>query len=424
MRAAEQLPEAAFGAALASIPGIGPRRLRQLLAGRPADKAWRSVLQGCPEDASGEWRQKAQRVDVRSLWMTHRRHGIEVITVGDERYPEALAGDGEAPAVLFILGDVGVVDRYPRAAVVGTRSATRYGLGVAAHLGADLAAAGIVVLSGMALGIDGAGHEGAMAAWTSARSAAAPPVGVVAGGLDQPYPSSHARLWERVARAGALISESPVGCPTPRWRFPLRNRLLAALADVVVVVECHHRGGSLHTVHAADRRGVPVGAVPGSVRSPASSGTNDLLADGCFVVRDATDVLVAVGLKRAGDLPVRRRRVNTSGEQGLTFCAAASELGTQTGGLAIATVPGGAGSEPSGEGGSEMSTPDPALSDPGISAIDPVGRTVLETLGWEPCSLEELLRRTTLSLGEASQVLETLRDKGRVRESAGWWERC
>ena len=136
---------------------------------------------------------------------------------------------------------------------------------------------GVSIVSGLALGIDGAAHEGATAA-------GAPPIAVVAGGLDDPYPRRHARLWARVAEQGAVYSESPAGVRTEKWRFPVRNRLLAMLSDVVVVVESRHRGGSMYTVAAAAERGIPVGAVPGSIRSQTSEGTNSLLADGCFPV--------------------------------------------------------------------------------------------------------------------------------------------
>ena len=262
--------------------------------------AWAEVTAGHADDPGGEWRRAARGVDVAATWARHRRHGVAVLVLGADDYPAALAGDPEAPAVLFALGQPAAVDRSPRVAVVGTRSATRYGLAMAARLGADLASAGVVVVSGLALGIDGAAHEGATSGWAAAPGHGAPPVGVVATGLDAPYPPGNARLWERVARAGAIVSETPVGVPVPRWRFPQRNRIMAALADVVVVVECHPRGGALHTVRAAMARGLTVGAVPGSVRSPASAGTNDLLADGAFVVRDAADVLVAVGRSRPG----------------------------------------------------------------------------------------------------------------------------
>ena len=125
---------------------------------------------------------------------------------------------------------------------------------------------------------------------------ALPPVGVVAGGLDKPYPARHARLWQRVAEHGAVVSESPAGVRTERWRFPVRNRLLAALSDVVIVIESRHHGGARHTVDAAAALGIPVGAVPGSIRSATSEGTNALLADGAFPACSTADILVALSL--------------------------------------------------------------------------------------------------------------------------------
>ncbi|MGH9091323.1 MAG: DNA-processing protein DprA, partial [Acidimicrobiales bacterium] len=323
----DELPPQAYAAALAAVPSIRTQYLRTLLGTVPPCAAWASVVAG------GPWAAEARRVDVAATWRAHRDAGVEVLVAGDGRYPRVLAGEPAAPAVLFALGDPRVADRHPRVAVVGTRSATRYGLGMAAQLGAELAAAGVAVVSGLALGIDGAAHEGAVGAWRAAGGSAAPPVAVVPRALDEPYPRSHRRLWDRVASAGAVLSDAPVGTDVPRWRFPHRNRIMAALADVVVVVECHATGGSLHTVRAAVRRGRSVGAVPGSVRSPASAGTNDLLADGCFVVRDVTDVLVALGLARAGAVPMRpRRRADREEPGGGVAVAAGEDDGCSNGG--------------------------------------------------------------------------------------------
>jgi len=384
--------------------------------------AWERVLAGRDDDPSGEWRDQAVGIDVGAVWDAHRLLGVDVLVLGDGRYPEALARDPEAPAVLFGLGDPAVVDRHPRVALVGTRSATRYGLGVAAQLGADLATAGVIVLSGLALGIDSAGHEGACAGRRAAPVVGAPPVGVVAGGLDAPYPRSNALLWQRVAEAGVVLSESPVGAVVQRWRFPQRNRLLAALADVVVVVECHTQGGSLHTVRAAISRGVSVGAVPGSVRSPASSGTNDLLADGCFVVRDATDVLVAVDLARAGSVPVCARRRREAGHAG----SPPSTVGTLISvGMAQAGSSGQGGDATAGNCAGSPSAGAPPVASPsagGSSAGTPEA-SVLEAIDWEPCSLEQLMRRTGLALATVSVSLERLRQEGRVHGEGGWWER-
>ena len=259
--------------------------------------------------SGGRWATTAAAVDVEATWRAHREAAVEVLVVGDPRYPASLGADPGAPAALFAVGDPTALDRYPRVAVIGTRRGTRYGLGVAAQLGADLSGAGVVVVSGLAPGIDGAALEGATAGWGAAPDLAGPPVAVVPHWLGETEPRLSGRLREPVAGAGSVLSEVPLGVEASRCRLVRHQRMVAALADVVVVVECHATGGSLDTVRAAVRLGRAVGAVPGSIRSPASAGTNDLLADGCFVVRDAGDVLVALSLARASaDLVQPRRR--------------------------------------------------------------------------------------------------------------------
>ena len=168
------------------------------------------------------------------------------------------------------------------------------------ELGSGLAAAGVTVISGLALGIDGAAHRGALAA------DGAPVVGVVGSGLDVVYPRGNRDLWEAVSAAGTLLAEAPLGAEPEGWRFPARNRLLAALADVVVVVESKRAGGSMHTVEEAIRREVTVMAVPGSVRNPAAEGTNLLLSEGCAPACSTDDVLVALELATAGPASGRK----------------------------------------------------------------------------------------------------------------------
>jgi DNA processing protein len=207
-------------------------------------------------------------------------------------------------------------------ALVGTRSATHYGSAVAAELGADLSDAGVVVVSGLAAGIDAAAHEGALAPVYPA-----PPVAIVGGGVDVVYPASSSRLWARLEVAGGILSEAAPGAAPEKWRFPLRNRLIAALAHVVVVVESHKGGGALHTVTAADERGVTVLAVPGSVRSPASEGTNSLIADGCGVARDAADVLAALELACAGSSRALGPRTGPRAQTGTTRASLSTVTG-------------------------------------------------------------------------------------------------
>lgn len=227
----------------------------------------------------------------------YARAGVAILLPGTEGYPSVLAGDPGAPAVLFAQGDPTSVEGRPRVAIVGTSNPTTYGLQVASEMGAELAHRGVVVISGLAAGIGGAAHAGVV---RGASATAAPPVAVVATGLDVTYPTRNEGLWGGVVSRGVVFSEAALGTPPLPWAFPARDRIIAGLSDVVVVVECHGSGGSMSTVEAAARRSIQVCAVPGSVRSRASDGTNGLLVDGCTPVRDATDVLVAVELACAG----------------------------------------------------------------------------------------------------------------------------
>jgi len=361
-------------AALVGLAGMTPVRLAKLLDGFGPRLAWRSVAAGThPADRGRKFAGAARGVRPADAGRRYRSAGIRLLLPDRAGYPAALAGDPGAPAVLCADGDTSVLEGRPAVAVVGTRSATPYGVKVAAELGRELSAAGVVVVSGLALGIDAAAHAGALAA----ASTGAPPVAVVGTGLDVVYPQENRLLWERVAAAGAVLSEAPLGTP-PRPRvFPARNRIIAALSDVVVVVECHGRGGSLYTAEAAARRSIPVCAVPGSVLSPASRGTNGLLVDGCTPVRDVADVLVAVALAR-GDAQV---------------CAAGTAAGrSRVGGVAA-------------------------------HGLDRVGRLVWEAVEDTPTTVETVLLRTNLSLAALTEAVADLVDRGLLTSGAGWWSR-
>jgi DNA processing protein len=219
--------------------------------------------------------------------------------------------EGERPEVL----------QAPRVAVVGTRAASVHGLADAWELGAFLGAAGVSVVSGLAIGVDGAAHHGALQAAEAAlqradadrASVVAGPIGVVATGLDVVYPRRHRALFERVRRFGVLVGEQPFGVPPERGRFPVRNRIIAALADVVCVVEATLKGGSRITAERALDYGRPVLAIPGSRRNPAAAGCNALLADGAQPLLDPSDVLVALGLTPAADRLWRTAPAQASG---------------------------------------------------------------------------------------------------------------
>ncbi len=313
--------EASIGAAavLSTLPGVSPRRLRHLLrhhdpidalerlaGGRPMHDM---VERAIPAADKANIRAAAAAADTPEVWLERcRRAGVRGVLLDDADYPSQLVADPEAPAALFVRGDLdSLLAR--RVGVIGTRNATASGLATATDLGEALAAAAVVVVSGLALGIDGAAHRGVRRSGGPGR-----PVAVVGNGLDVPYPKRHAELWSWVAEAGLLMSEWPPGVAPDAWRFPQRNRILAALSEVLVVVESRERGGSLITARAAADRAVEVMAVPGSPRSRASRGTNQLLVDGAAPVTSVDDVLAMLGLdhRRQGSLPFDPRPLPNS----------------------------------------------------------------------------------------------------------------
>ncbi|CAA9496923.1 MAG: Rossmann fold nucleotide-binding protein Smf possibly involved in DNA uptake [uncultured Solirubrobacteraceae bacterium] len=199
-------------------------------------------------------------------------------------YPAALSELPDPPAVVHVGGDAGLLADHDTVAVVGARRASPYGLEVARALGRALAAAQVPVVSGMALGVDSAAHAGAL-------ERGGPSVAVLAGGADVAYPASKRRLHAELLDRGCVVSELPPGFNAFRWCFPARNRLIAGLAAVCVVVEAAERSGSLITADFAAELGKPVGAVPGQVTSRLAGGANALLRDGAALVRGGGDVL-------------------------------------------------------------------------------------------------------------------------------------
>ena len=378
------VPLEAYLGALATLDGMGSASLRTLLSLGSPSEVWERICRGSVDarlrnalapvarDASGGWAAQARSVDPVALWTRWRSRGIGVVSIGSPSYPACLLDDLDPPVLLFHRGDLDAL-AHPRVAVIGTRRATGYGRRVAHELGLDLASAGVCVVSGLALGIDAAAHNGAVAASDRALGSTvethvdpsvsgptqAGPVAVVGGGVDAPGPSTNAALARRVVDVGAVLSEAPPGTRPAPWRFPVRNRILAALAPVLVVVESAERGGSMLTVEQAQLRDRTVLAVPGPVDSPASAGTNALISEGALVCRGADDVVSALGLSLEGvaNSPVANRP------------------------------------EPDGDAAS-----------------------VLAVLGFTPVSIESLSRDLDLDLGRLSVAL------GRL-EALGWAER-
>jgi DNA processing protein len=220
-------------------------------------------------------------------WATCRHHDL---------YPDSLRDATDAPWALIGRGERRLLDGlepFGTVTIVGARRATSYGREIAHELGRELTAAGMVVVSGLAFGIDACAHRGALDAGAT--------IAVLGCGADVAYPAAHRSLWRRICEQGLVISEFPPGASPWRWTFPARNRIMAALAGMTVVVEAATRSGSLITADLAADLGRDLGAVPGPITSRASAGPNNLLAGGACLVRDAQDVLDAMlgaGAKR------------------------------------------------------------------------------------------------------------------------------
>lgn len=211
---------------------------------------------------------------------------VRKLRPGAPDYPEGLA-DLEDPPQLFL---VGTTTRAPAVAVVGTRRATRYGLNLAEAIGRALARAGWTTVSGLARGIDAAAHRGSVAVGGGA-------VAVLGSGVDVVYPRENTGLYHDIlASGGAVLSEYPPGTPPDRWRFPARNRIIAAIASAVVVVEAGDTGGALITARLGAEMGRTVFAVPGDVDRPASKGCNALIRDGAHPVLGVSELVLDLEL--------------------------------------------------------------------------------------------------------------------------------
>ena len=263
------------------VPG---RRTRELLA--LDDEHLARAVAGADADRIAA---EAEEVDIAAVreaatgasgWACCRHDSLYPGPLDGDQRPAVLFGDGDASLLGELLGDASVT-------VVGSRRASSYGLEVARSLAAELATAGFVVVSGLAIGIDSAAHEGALAGGGKT-------VAVLGAGLDQRTTPRRRDLRGRIAEEGLVLAELPPGTRAYRWTFPARNRIMAALGRMTIVVEAARHSGSLITATMASDLGRDVGAVPGRVGATLAEGTNQLLADGAKLVRGAQDVLDAI----------------------------------------------------------------------------------------------------------------------------------
>jgi DNA processing protein len=228
--------------------------------------------------------------------------GGRFLVLGDACYPAALAALPDAPPVLSAIGDLALLGR-PALAVVGAREASAAGCRLASAFAAELGAAGFLIASGLARGIDAAAHRAALATGT---------VAVLAGGVDQIYPPQNAALHAEVAARGLLLSEAKWGVPPVARAFPRRNRIVSGLSAGVVVIEAAARSGSLITAQRAAEQGREVFVVPGSPLDPRYAGSNSLIRDGAILARDANDILSVLGRPQVVPQPIGKPRQNST----------------------------------------------------------------------------------------------------------------
>jgi len=327
-------------------------------ARRASPSVWRGL--GWPAST-----QKAlsnpQTINVDDDLAAIEKHGLHLVAADDPLYPPLLKNIDHAPAVLFIRGDPAILAA-AQLAVIGSRHPTALGERTARDFAFHFASLGLVVTSGLALGIDAAGHRAALLAGGKT-------VAVCACGLDRTYPDRHAKLAADIAASGALVSEFPPGTPPLASHFPRRNRLISGLSLGVLVVEAAARSGSLVTARYAAEQGREVFAIPGSIHSPLSRGCHQLLRQGATLVECADDVLSEL----------KNIQLNQSDANALT-------------------------------------PPDPPCET--ALRLDNPSEILLDALGFEPTSLDALIASTGLSSTSVASLLLTLELQGRAASDA------
>jgi DNA processing protein len=316
---------------------------------------------GCTESIAAD----IAEPDQKRLALCHRWLAGEdrrVINITEDGYPPLLKEIADPPLLLFVQGNAGVLT-LPQFAIVGSRHATASGCETAMRFAAHLGASGFCIASGLAAGIDGAAHRGAL----QERGLT---VAVSGTGLDQVYPKCHAELAEAIAVNGALVAEFPPGTPPRRAQFPKRNRIISGMSVGTLVVEAGLRSGALITAKTAAEQGREVFAIPGSIHNPTARGCHQLIRSGAKLVETADDII--------------------------------EELSGLLAGISQSVKQNKSGREATWK-----------------SDVDPDYQRLLELMGWDPASVDALVDRTGLTAGEVSSMLLILELDGRVEPLAG-----
>jgi DNA processing protein len=353
--------------------GVGPRTFHKLLERFGTARRAYEELPRLMREAGGERWQRCRRDEAEAELEALQSLGAQLIARVEPEYPVRLAEIADPPPLLAVLGEPALLAA-PAVAIVGARNASAHGRMLAKTLGQELVEAGLVVVSGLARGIDTAAHEGALAASGGAT------VAVIASGIDVAYPPDNQELMAQIAASGAVVSERPPGAVPQARHFPRRNRIIAGLCLGVVVVEAAPQSGSLITARLAAEQGREVMAVPGSPLDPRHRGTNQLLRDGATLVESAADIRAALsGTLNMAAVPIARPRPREA--------------------------------PPSGPHPKPASAPPPP-------AGDLLGR-LQERLGVEPLLVDELIRQCHATSAEVQQALLELELEGRIERHPG-----
>lgn len=368
---------------LTLTPGIGNGAARRLLArfGLPqaifqqteaalqlcVPAAQAKALRGIPQGWEALWQTTAQ-------WLANaapQGPARAIVSLGDLRYPQALLDTEDPPLLLYLMGPASLLEHQPFPsdrclAVVGSRNPTAQGAENARLFARALCGAGLTIVSGLALGVDAAAHEGALEAATSAGSIAAT-IAVVGTGLDRVYPRKNLDLAHRIAAHGLIVSEYPLGTPPLPGNFPKRNRIISGLSQGTLVVEAALASGSLITARMAAEQGREVFAIPGSIHAPQSRGCHALIRQGAKLVESAQDVLEELKIPAT-------------------------------------TVPG---------------LPQEGVNAPGAAASDETEDPVLAALGYDPMGLDALIARTGMDASTLQVALLELELDGRIARLPG-----
>ena len=368
---------------LTLTPGIGNGAARRLLArfGLPqaifqqteaalqlcVPAAQAKALRGIPHGWEALWQTTAQ-------WLANaapQGPARAIVSLGDLRYPQALLDTEDPPLLLYLMGPASLLQHQPFPsdrclAVVGSRNPTAQGAENARLFARALCGAGLTIVSGLALGVDAAAHEGALEAATSAGTMAAT-IAVVGTGLDRVYPRKNLDLAHRIAAHGLIVSEYPLGTPPLPGNFPKRNRIISGLSQGTLVVEAALASGSLITARMAAEQGREVFAIPGSIHAPQSRGCHALIRQGAKLVESAQDVLEELKIPAT-------------------------------------TVPG---------------LPHEGVNAPGAAASDETEDPVLAALGYDPMGLDALIARTGMDASTLQVALLELELDGRIARLPG-----